>query len=165
MSKLTRRAGGRQIPFHAREFGNDEQRDEQHPPKHRKLANRKRRPAIKVDNTPKHVEIRTKGFNIPEAKESDRCYISMRVKEWRGGKWNHHKKIKSKMIRGSDPEWNQDFSSPPVLFLGSGLFFLSAPVVFHQLSSCCFSSAPVLFLLLRSLFAPVLFLSLWSFFF
>ncbi|EFX64303.1 hypothetical protein DAPPUDRAFT_334348, partial [Daphnia pulex] len=67
---------------------------------------------IEVDiNKPKQIKIKVlRGVDFPEAKDSDQYYISMRVKEWHDGKWNHQKKIKSKMIRGSNPEWNQEFT-------------------------------------------------------
>jgi hypothetical protein len=70
------------------------------------------------NQTPKHFNVTVlRGVNLPEAKEkdSDKYYLSVstRVQEW-GGKIreqdkNNKKVSKTKTIRGSQPEWNQDF--------------------------------------------------------
>jgi hypothetical protein len=62
-------------------------------------------------NSPKHIEIKVvRGVNFPEAKDSDKYYVSVRIEEWRGEICYQDKKFKSKTIRGSQPEWNQDFT-------------------------------------------------------
>jgi hypothetical protein len=66
---------------------------------------------IEVVNTPKRVEMKVvRGANFPEAKDSDKYYVSMRIEERCDEKCDQKKKCKSKTIRASQPEWNQDFS-------------------------------------------------------
>jgi hypothetical protein len=66
---------------------------------------------IEVVNTPKLIEIKVVGGgNFPEAKDSDKYYVSMRIEERCDEKCDQKKKCKSKTIRASQPEWNQDFS-------------------------------------------------------
>jgi Ca2+-dependent lipid-binding protein len=64
------------------------------------------------NQTPKDLKIRVqRGVNLPEAKDSDNYYVSMRVQEGRGTIRKQDKKVgKSKTIRGSQPEWNKDFT-------------------------------------------------------
>ncbi|EFX74613.1 hypothetical protein DAPPUDRAFT_324200 [Daphnia pulex] len=51
-----------------------------------------------------------RGVNFPEAKDSDKYYVSMRVEEWYARDIRHLvRKIKTKIIRGSQPEWNEDY--------------------------------------------------------
>ncbi len=60
---------------------------------------------------PKNFQIKiVRGVNFPEAKDSDQYYVSMRVEEWHGMNRDQVKKIKTKIIRGSQPEWNQNFT-------------------------------------------------------
>jgi len=60
---------------------------------------------------PKHVEIRVlRGVNFPEAKDSHKYYLSMRVEEWCCQICDQDQKVKSKTIRGSQPGWNKDFT-------------------------------------------------------
>ncbi|EFX82224.1 hypothetical protein DAPPUDRAFT_101700 [Daphnia pulex] len=73
----------------------------------------KSQPDCKEGNqTPKDFKIRVqRGVNLPEAKDSDQYYVSMRVQEGRGTIRQQDKKVgKSKTIRGSQPEWNKDFT-------------------------------------------------------
>jgi hypothetical protein len=66
---------------------------------------------IEVVNTPKRVEIKVvRGVNFPEAKDSDKYYVSVLVEEMRGKICYQTKKFKSKTIRGSQPEWNKHFT-------------------------------------------------------
>ncbi|EFX74568.1 hypothetical protein DAPPUDRAFT_108769 [Daphnia pulex] len=61
--------------------------------------------------TPKNFQIKfVRGVNLPEAKDSDQYYVSMRLEEWHGMNRVQSKKIKTKIIRGSNPEWNQNFT-------------------------------------------------------
>jgi hypothetical protein len=67
--------------------------------------------SIEIDKTPKHVEMRIlRGANFPEAKDSDKYYVSVRVEQWRGIICDQDKKIITKTIRGSQPEWNKDIT-------------------------------------------------------
>ncbi|EFX63633.1 hypothetical protein DAPPUDRAFT_335249 [Daphnia pulex] len=64
-----------------------------------------------IVNKPKRVEMTVlRGVNFPEAKDSDKYYVSVRIQEWRGKICDQNKTFKSKTIRGSQPEWNQDFT-------------------------------------------------------
>jgi hypothetical protein len=66
---------------------------------------------IQVVNTPKRVEMKVvRGANFPEAKDSDKYYVSVRIEEMRGKICYQTKKFKSKTIRGSQPEWNKNFT-------------------------------------------------------
>ncbi len=66
---------------------------------------------IVVDKTPKNVEIKVLiGDNFPEDKDSDKYFVSMWVEEWRCEICDQDRKARSKTIRGSKPEWNQDFT-------------------------------------------------------
>jgi hypothetical protein len=59
----------------------------------------------------KHFQIRiVRGVNLPKAKESDKYHVSMRVEQWRGMNRDQDNKIKTKIIRGSQPEWNKEFT-------------------------------------------------------
>jgi hypothetical protein len=59
----------------------------------------------------KHFKIRFKrGVNLPKAKDYDKYYVSMRVEQCRGMNRVQDNKIKTKTIRGSQPEWNKDFT-------------------------------------------------------
>jgi hypothetical protein len=67
------------------------------------------------DQTPKHFNVRVLRGYLPEAKDSDKYYLSVstRVQEW-GGKIreqdkNNKKVSKTKTIRSSQPEWNKYF--------------------------------------------------------
>ncbi|EFX74567.1 hypothetical protein DAPPUDRAFT_108768 [Daphnia pulex] len=61
--------------------------------------------------TPKYFKIRVlRGVNFPGAKNSDKYYVSIQVEEWHGMNRVKSKKIKTKSVRGSQPEWNQDFT-------------------------------------------------------
>ncbi|XP_046649303.1 uncharacterized protein LOC124340741 [Daphnia pulicaria] len=62
--------------------------------------------------TPKHFKIKVvRGVNFPEAKDSDKYYyVSMRLEEWHGMNRVQFKKIKTKIIHGSQPQWNQNFT-------------------------------------------------------
>jgi hypothetical protein len=68
------------------------------------------------DQTPKHFNVRVLRGYLPEAKDSDKYYLSVstRVQEW-GGKIreqdkNNKKVSKTKTIRSSQPEWNKYFT-------------------------------------------------------
>ncbi|EFX63631.1 hypothetical protein DAPPUDRAFT_335247 [Daphnia pulex] len=50
------------------------------------------------------------GGNFTEAKDSDKFYVSVLVEECCDEKCDQKKKCKSKTIRASQPEWNQDFT-------------------------------------------------------
>ncbi len=67
------------------------------------------------NQNPKHFQIRVvRGGNLPEAKDSEKYYVSVstRVQEWCGKiREQENKKVsKTKPIRGSQPEWNKDFT-------------------------------------------------------
>jgi Ca2+-dependent lipid-binding protein len=64
------------------------------------------------NQTPKDLKIRVqRGVNLPEAKDSDQYYVSMQVQEGSDTIRQQDKKVgKSKTIRGSQPEWNKDFT-------------------------------------------------------
>jgi hypothetical protein len=51
-----------------------------------------------------------RGVNFPKAKDSDQYYLSVRIEEWHGKICYQDKKFKSKTIRGSQPEWNKNFT-------------------------------------------------------
>jgi hypothetical protein len=51
-----------------------------------------------------------RGANFPEAKDSDKYYVSVLVEEMRGKICYQTKKFKSKTMRGSQPEWNKDIT-------------------------------------------------------
>jgi hypothetical protein len=73
---------------------------------------------------PKNFQIKiVRGVNFPEAKDSDQYYVSMRVEEWHGMIRDQVKKIKTKIIRGSQPEWNQNFSIKTPIHEGSMMTF------------------------------------------
>ncbi|EFX74572.1 hypothetical protein DAPPUDRAFT_108774 [Daphnia pulex] len=60
---------------------------------------------------PKNFQIKVvRGVNFPEAKDSDKYYVSIQVEEWHGMIRDQVKKIKTKIIGGSQPEWNQKFT-------------------------------------------------------
>jgi hypothetical protein len=67
------------------------------------------------DQTPKHFNVRVLRGYLPEAKDSDKYYLSVstRVQKWDGKireqDKNNKKVSKTKTIRGSQSEWNQDF--------------------------------------------------------
>lgn len=51
-----------------------------------------------------------RGVNFPKAKKSHHYYVSMRLEEWNGSNRVQFKKIKTKTTRGSQLEWNEDFT-------------------------------------------------------
>jgi hypothetical protein len=60
----------------------------------------------------KHFNVKVvRGVDFPKAKDSDKYYISMRVEQWHSlMSRDLVRKIKTKTIRGSQPEWNEDFT-------------------------------------------------------
>jgi hypothetical protein len=58
---------------------------------------------------PKYIKIRVlRGENLPEAKDS--YYVSMRGEEWHDKIHVQSKKMKTKIIRGSQPQWKENFT-------------------------------------------------------
>jgi hypothetical protein len=73
---------------------------------------------------PQNFQIKVvRGVNFPEAKDSDKYYVSIRVEEWHGMNRVQSKKIKTKIIRGSQPEWNQNFTIKTPIHEGSMMTF------------------------------------------
>ncbi len=73
---------------------------------------------------PKNFQIKVvRGVNFPDAKDSDQYYVSIRVEEWHGMICDQVKKIKTKIIRGSQPEWNQNFTIKTPIHEGSMMTF------------------------------------------
>jgi hypothetical protein len=60
----------------------------------------------------KHFNVKVvRGVDFPKAKDSDKYNISMRVEQWHSlMSRDMVRKIKTKTIRGSQPEWNEDFT-------------------------------------------------------
>jgi hypothetical protein len=60
---------------------------------------------------PQNFQIKVvRGVDFPKAKNSNKYYVSMQVEDLHGLIRDQVKKMKTKIIRGSQPEWNQNFT-------------------------------------------------------